>query len=74
MGLGQKSMCKVPVTSVVKGLIYAGFKRVFVSWPEVEPQSTVQSRNRHFRHPGVLALHSVRYPGQIETLERRGQL
>jgi hypothetical protein len=70
MDLGQKSVCKAPESSVVKGLLYAGFKRDSVSWPEVEPQSTAQFRDRHFRHRGVRALRSVHYPGRIRTLEQ----
>ncbi len=68
-------MCKVPVTSVVNGLIYAGFKRVSVSWPEVESQSTAQSREYRLGQVGVLApqsLCSAALSGQIGTLEQRG--
>ncbi len=67
-------MCKVPVTSVVKGLIYADFKRVSVSWSEVGPQSTAQSRDNRFGHGDVLALQWLYSAGQMETLEQRGYL
>ncbi len=67
-------MCKAPVTSVVKGLIYAGLKRVFVSWPEVGPLSTAQSRDHRFGHRGVLVLQTLCSAGQIETLEQRVDL
>ncbi len=67
-------MCKVPVTSVVKGLIYAGFKRVSVSWPEVGPQSTAQSKDRRFGHRGALVLQTLCSAGQIEILEQRVDL
>ena len=75
MDLGRKSMCKAPVTSVVKGLIYAGFKRAPVSWPEVGPQSTAQSRDHRFGHRAELApqpLCSAALSGQIWTLKQRG--
>ncbi len=75
MGLGQKSVCKAPESSVVKGLIYAGIKRVRVSWPEVWTQFTPQSRDRRFGRKGNLAWHSP-HPGALQryarTLERRG--
>jgi hypothetical protein len=67
-------MCKAAVTSVAKGLIYAGLKRVSVSWPEVGPQSTAQSRDHRFGHIGVLALQTLYSAGQIGTLEQRGHL
>ncbi len=73
MGLGRKSLCKAPVTSVVKGLIYAGFKRVLVSWPEVCTQLTPHFRDLRFSHGGVIALHSSAFKRQARTLEQRGQ-
>jgi len=75
LDLGQKSMCKAPVTSVVKGLIYAGFKRVLVSWPEVGPQSRVQSRDYRLGQVGVLVLNSPHFSAlqsRIEILEEWG--
>lgn len=59
MDLGQKSMCKAPVSSLLKGLIYSGLERVRGSWPEVGPQLTAQSRDHRFGQVGVLALISV---------------
>ena len=75
MGLGQKSVCKAPESSVVKGLIYAGIKRVRVSWPEVGTQFTAQSRDHRFGHKGVLAVcspHFGDFSSQPRTLEQRG--
>ena len=75
MGLGQKSVCKAPESSVVKGLIYAGFKRVRVSWPEVGTQITAQSRDLRFSHKGVWAVfspHFGAFSNQPGTLEQRG--
>ncbi len=77
MDLGQKSMCKAPVTSVVKGLIYAEFKRVPVSWPEVCTQFAAQSRDLRFSHKGFLAWHSpqIRALQRLaKTLEQRGRV
>ena len=72
MGLGQKSVCKAPESSVVKGLLYAGFKRVRVSWPEVGTPFTAQYRDHRFGHKGVLAVRFVVFRHQPGTLEQRG--
>ena len=76
MGLGQKSVCKAPESSVVKGLLYAGIKRDHVSWPEVGTQFTAQSRDHRFGHKGVLAVrlpYFEVFPNQPNALEQRGQ-
>ncbi len=75
MGLGQKSVCKAPESSVMKGLLYAGIKRVRVSWPEVWTQFTPQSRDQRFGHKGVLAVCSPifgAFSKQPVALEQRG--
>ena len=75
MDLGQKSVCKAPESSVVKGLLYAGFKRVRVSWPEVGTQFTPHFRDIRFGHKGELAVHLHCFDvflNQPGTLEQRG--
>ena len=77
MGLGQKSVCKAPVTSVAKGLLYAGFKRVRVSWPEVWTQFAPQSWDQRFGHKGCLAWYSPQLGAlqrHAKTLEQRGRV
>ena len=77
MGLGQKSVCKAPESSVEKRLIYAGINRVRVSWPEVGTQFTGQFRDHRFGHRAALALQLAPICSlsiQARTLEQRGHL
>jgi hypothetical protein len=76
LDLGRKSLCKAPVTSEPKGLIYAGLKRVRVSWPEVEPQLTPHSRVRRFGRRSAKAEQLLSWTAlqHVSTsLEQRGR-
>ena len=75
MGLGRKSLCKAPESSVLKGLLYAGIKRVRVSWPEVGTQFTAQFRDHSFGDRAAIALDLAQLCSlstQARTLEQRG--